>query len=1024
MPGASRLLGIQKKKTGDVFCAVRCRGDTQHTRVEKDVSSSAVFYERFTFDIPSKSSSKACFVVIDIKEKGLFRSHSIGKCTIGSISPFEGDAQKPKWFTITDRKNADTGAQLKVCAQYVFLPDHKRSRGESFGRMARKSVTAMTGGRGLTYLPIARHGSDMSLLSNSDTPRAMSGSVSSEGEDMSSDGEEDAGEEALTSKAVEEEEKKRKEQQEAFLKRIEEMPIKHGNWRAIVHVIEVRDLNPEDLQGTCDPVVRVKAGSDVVGYQNYSTKVRKQTTSCTFDDTFFFTFKEIGRDELESIGINIQVFDADLFTRNDMIGSYLFDALDVYFQPNHKYNSQWVGLLDQNSKGDFGVQGYLRVSVTLLGPGDVDVIETGSEENGEVDEMTVLMPPSIKMDLRFFRIRFYNAENLPNLDPNFLTRGGGIDPYFRVNFNALNAKTRRKKIRGKVKSRGFGTVFNEEIWLPIYLQGSSCLTKYATIALWDHDFPGLDDLVGRVKVNYADILKMPRGRLPPRWYNFYGPPNYAKGDKKSGSKAVALMKKDPTMASAFRGRVLLEFADYDAKEDNSEKDVVHKKRIKPLMKHRLPATAKYILKAHIFSGNEMPRLKKFMGIIKDEKTPLSVSISCGIHEAKTGLAKCGKGIAKWNEALELELDLPRELLDRWQAPEIQRMVEMYDEAKINLEVATMKAKDTDLRRLAVEENRQYSDEDTDDDNDDDDEANAARNRRRSVLDNTSGSTESFDSSSIVRVKKLKRVTKRLHDEIIKALDDNQVPDVFLYVNTKSGTKVSFARWKAAELILGRCKNVASWQMLREEKCANLLDDDDFAGTVLASLAFGSEDMMRKNWEASRDCEMGGVEDKKYTVRVNVYQGVDLPSADPDGTLDPYVYVYCCGERKRVSTRFNTCDPLFYETVEFHVSLPPAELAPSVSLRVMDHDDGLDSDDYIGTARIPLADIAAQSAGSSGYSATAFPTWYSLSRVIPGDTEGALLLSVQIYSDEATPAPAIRYVSVPKVNLTRTASRLR
>ena len=100
---------------------------------KKDVSSSAVFYERFTFDIPSKSSSKACFVVIDIKEKGLFRSHSIGKCTIGSISPFEGDAQKPKWFTITDRKNADTGAQLKVCAQYVFLPDHKRSRGNRLG---------------------------------------------------------------------------------------------------------------------------------------------------------------------------------------------------------------------------------------------------------------------------------------------------------------------------------------------------------------------------------------------------------------------------------------------------------------------------------------------------------------------------------------------------------------------------------------------------------------------------------------------------------------------------------------------------------------------------------------------------------------------------------------------------------------------------------------------------------------------------------------------------------------------------
>ena len=71
--------------------------------------------------------------------------------------------------------------------------------------------------------------------------------------------------------------------------------------------------------------------------------------------------------------------DIDLTSSNDLIGLYSLDAAFLYFQPNHELRLTWFvlsapyearrgGLFTDDAKG--GAQGYLLLSLTLLGPGN------------------------------------------------------------------------------------------------------------------------------------------------------------------------------------------------------------------------------------------------------------------------------------------------------------------------------------------------------------------------------------------------------------------------------------------------------------------------------------------------------------------------------------------------------------------------------------------------------------------------------------------------------------------------------
>ena len=119
----------------------------------------------------------------------------------------------------------------------------------------------------------------------------------------------------------------------------------------------------------------------------------------------------------------VSVFDANVVTKNELIGSYQFDVTFVYLKEHHELYHQWVGLMNEEAdhdEDDVGVQGYLQLSVVVLGPGDKQKVHTAEEEealrfgdgpgDGEDATMkitTLLMPPTIKQELHFLVITFH-----------------------------------------------------------------------------------------------------------------------------------------------------------------------------------------------------------------------------------------------------------------------------------------------------------------------------------------------------------------------------------------------------------------------------------------------------------------------------------------------------------------------------------------------------------------------------------------------------------------------------------------
>jgi len=130
-----------------------------------------------------------------------------------------------------------------------------------------------------------------------------------------------------------------------------------------VHVIEARELQPRDRNGMSDPVCFVS-----VLNQKKNTVTHKKTTICTWDHLMFFEHSK-SPEEFFKGKINISVMDANTVLRNVEIGSYEFDLATVYEAENHELYRKWIALVDKT--GEFpGVQGYLRLSITVLGPKD------------------------------------------------------------------------------------------------------------------------------------------------------------------------------------------------------------------------------------------------------------------------------------------------------------------------------------------------------------------------------------------------------------------------------------------------------------------------------------------------------------------------------------------------------------------------------------------------------------------------------------------------------------------------------
>ena len=103
-------------------------------------------------------------------------------------------------------------------------------------------------------------------------------------------------------------------------------------------------------------------------------------------------------------------------------------------------------------------------------------------------------------------------------------------------------------------------------------------------------------------------------------------------------------------------------------------------------------------------------------------------------------------------------------------------------------------------------------------------------------------------------------------------------------------------------------------------------------------------------------------------------GADLPAADDNGLLDPYLKLgFKDCPRQESRKQYDTRDPLFLASFDFAATMSDdLAVAPPVALHLYDSDWGPDPDDFCGIAFVPIQVTAHKDAKSPAEAAAKVP----------------------------------------------------
>jgi hypothetical protein len=155
-----------------------------------------------------------------------------------------------------------------------------------------------------------------------------------------------------------------------------------GKYQVHVHILEARDLKTKDGDsGACNPLVEVRLTPFDL---QQATRMKTSTFNARFNESLFFNVDVHDPRELDCGRIVMKVINyGKVFTTT--IGTFQYGIADIYAKPDHEVYRQWIALAD--STDSVGVQGYLKVSVTVLGPNDQKAAHPleGDDDNAEKD---------------------------------------------------------------------------------------------------------------------------------------------------------------------------------------------------------------------------------------------------------------------------------------------------------------------------------------------------------------------------------------------------------------------------------------------------------------------------------------------------------------------------------------------------------------------------------------------------------------------------------------------------------------
>ncbi|KAF1773512.1 C2 domain [Phytophthora cactorum] len=655
--------GTGIEATSDPYVRVSCtKNQSQRTKTQQQTLHPS-WRQRFYFLI---TPGEKQLLELTVEDSDLLTSDFMGRCVIDLeefTKRFQGEKQT-FWLALEQQpesKDKDVPSDIspqrkmnygngKICLAIEMQSIDQEINSLEQGEI--DNVTEVPSGRGLR-----RPGSS----DVADDEGGNDGNPSEDTNEEANDGGDDDDVDARKEEA-EAQRKQREEERQKMLAELSNVQFLSGDYQIRVRIIEVRDLKPMDANGLCDPVVSVEC----LG-QRQHTVVKQKQLSCVFDEYLYFNFRNLDKETVQQGSIKISVFDADgpgssanrsAISRalDDLIGFFSVDIPYVYFQPDHELKRKWVALVGSGTTNSDSIQGYVLLSLVVLGPGDkmklYDPVEDRDPDEhlvkskADINSM-VLVPPRVTQKLSFLVITIYRAEELPDMDYSMMMHGG-IDGYVRAYFAGQDVlETKKVTVKG---SENLAVPFNQELWFPVLLP---TMSDNIFISVWDWDMTTADQLVANIlqPFSFKQVQRYPN-QFKHIWANLYGPPvGY---DTDSGP--LQLMQNHPTHASTYRGRILLSLRVEDGLQ--SVNDEAHARNL--LNTSVSPIMKRYTLRAALFYGTEIPIFTSKTNW--NRNTRMSLKISVGRHSVESSRVHNVSGICHFNQYIDIvDVELPADL---------------------------------------------------------------------------------------------------------------------------------------------------------------------------------------------------------------------------------------------------------------------------------------------------------------------------------------------------------------------------
>jgi C2 domain len=760
-----------------------------------------------------------------------------------------------------------------------------------------------------------------------------------------------------------------------------------------------------------DPVVVVQM--DCKQKQKQQTRILKKNLNPVFDQMLVFEFKDLEPLEVEATRIKVSVMDANTFTRNALIGAYFFDMGGVYYNQHHEIFRQWVALTDVTDERE-GIQGYLKLSIVVLGPDDEQHTHSAEEEDDEGGDgmLSVLMPPSIEQKGMILKCKVFEVDGLPKMDEGFFG-GAACDPFARIDFAGVKVKSSHKKGQDDIQML-------EELQVPVMepIMGSRIM-----FSMYDWDAAGSND---RICSTYIDYNEVKRNGYPPRWINFYGAPE----GKQRG--LASKMNRGYIEGSFFRGRALISMEVEECPEPQLEVAACN-----GLLEHEKVPERQYSIQVDLYEGSEIP-----------DKGDMHVEVSCGRNYFSSKTLPVESGTIKFYEEIKNGADdivvsfpvdtsqvplvfvylctkkkrisyttfeMSQLMEDGWSAPpqwhslKEDRALDALDGNKGEFPGAllfSIRGGPTDtcpdevpilarpLAAAAAELEKAYEAKIKAESGGIPDSKVSVKGQKgvssvgSMVVEVIEGRNMPLaDRTSCDPYMKFKIDKQKYRTKTIKSNRDPMWNETFtfekIHIDSRLEMTLMDQDFTADDLLgesqihlrslhsksgtpHGRDFKFEDWFMTSDKHpkaqvrlriTFKYLPFDQSQ----AVLEYQRAKAERKSFNPFKkkkkrkiiDSVLGVPEEETFVLRAHIYQARGLPATDDSGLADPYVICKLRGKSIKTETRQQTLNPTWYKTLAVNVELPqPLDLAPDLQVYVYDHDQ-FSADDPIGRFRLDV-----------------------------------------------------------------------